>query len=190
MKNSMISEYIMTVDAIRQGLVKFDEVAVLSAGFSPRVFVANLTFKKNLTIRYFNEYYSEIINKQEQPPYKSEPLKTPSKRDSFFWWVRNYSGKIFFEIAAFDFGRYIDKSYTAHALNEMSLLSAMLHRDGVAQAKIPDWLQEKSKEGFIDPFSGKAYQWDAQEKSVKLILNEHFKLNKPIITVPFGDGIM
>jgi hypothetical protein len=190
-KNSMVYEYIMIIDAMKRGLAKFEEAAVLTAGFSPRLFLLNrdFLFKKNLTIEYFSQYYSQVIQTQEELPYKAKRLKIPSKRDSFFWWVRNCGGKLFFEVAVFDFSRYINKSYTAHALNEMSLLAATLHQDKVVEHEIPDWLKKKAQEGFIDPFSGTPYQWDAQEKSLKLILNETFKLNKPGITVPVGNGV-
>jgi len=146
-------------------------------------------FKKNLTIEYFSQYYSQVIQNQEELPYKAKRLKIPSKRDSFFWWVRNCGGKLFFEVAVFDFSRYINRSYTAHALNEMSLLAAMLHRDRVVEHEIPDWLKKKAQEGFIDPFIGDPYQWSAKEKSLKIVLDKKLKLNKQAIVVPFGNGM-
>ena len=120
---------------------------------------------------------------------KEERVKISSKRDSLFWWARNFGGKLFFELAAFEFSKQIDRSYTAHALNEMSLLATMLHRDSVAESSISDWLKKKAEEGFIDPFSGSPYQWDVSERSLKLIISKRFKLNKPIITAPVGNGM-
>ena len=94
-----------------------------------------------------------------------------------------------FEIAIPGFEKIINRSYTAQALNDMSMLSALFHRDGIALDKIPEWLKTKAKEEFMNPFTVEPYQWNAKGKSLKIVLDKKLKLNKDSITVPLGSGM-
>ncbi len=184
-RNSFVYEYIKTVGVIQRDRVQFSEIFVITASFSPKLFFVNHTVLKNITIGALNEYYSELAEKHKQPPYVRVPLKAYSKSSSFFWWIRNYGGKIFIEMMTTGHDKLLNMPYTAHALNDMSILSAMLKSERVVPDDIPEWLEAKAKDGFIDPFSGNPYQWHEKEKSLKLDLDEKPELHKQSISVPF-----
>jgi len=146
--------------------------------------IFNLTFDANRSIREFNEYFLQVLGDMETPPYKRTEQARLIKEKNPFWWFVNYAGRLhtaelmrnsylfYWEnihtvYRIFDFYRVIDWYYMHYAKNDLVIILAMLHNDRIPYDKVQLYLDSLRKIGFIDPFTGKAYLWDAKEKLLK-----------------------
>lgn len=89
----------------------------------------------------------------------------------------NYGGTFLEAISLVNFDNYITKEYETRAMLELTLLSARLHKEKVKSEQVRNWLEEKFKEGYVDPFTGKAYIWNVQSRFITVGKEKRYHLN-------------
>lgn len=125
------------------------------------------TFDANRTVREFNDYFTQVLGDMKTPPYKRTHPAELIKDKNPFWWFINYAGRLLTANKIYNFYRIIDWYYLNYAGNDLVIILAMLHKDRVPYDGVQQYLNSLTQKGFADPFTGKAYIWDAKEKLIK-----------------------
>jgi hypothetical protein len=168
MKNAMIGEYLMSYRIIQTlDSMELDEVVVLGTMY-PNLssLIAKLTYQKNRTSGYLAEYTKILAERYNIPPYKRKEFVYELKMEQPLWWLQNYGGKILEAISIPSMESALSREYEVRAMLDLTLLSAYLHKERIEPAKVQDWLNLKYEKGYVNPFTGKAYEWDEESRFI------------------------
>jgi len=161
---AMQADYISTVDFIeKKHYLSRDNLLLKIA--------SGLFFQKNRTKKYFFEPYRDIIELENQLPYKwktgLEKLRekySPSKKGLFSLVVNPFGKFIAEDIAIPNLLGVVHKTYHIRALIDMIRISAELHLNYDPEKPIEEILKSLNSYKTMDPCSGKPYIWNNEKQ--------------------------
>jgi len=133
----------------------------------PNAILFSFTYNKNRTLSAYNDYFKEVAETLNIPPYERTEKAKTAKDKNPFWWFTNYGGRLYLDKEMPDPYYYIDWYYLKQTQIDLILILAMLHQYKVPYAEVQQFLNNLVEDNYIDPFTGKAFIWDNKTKTIR-----------------------